>query len=73
MDPEIKIDIETKTHAHRPPRASRAPWDPPPRPAKPGAPLQKAAVEDESPDGPVGPDEPAVLGGYYDELGRGAD
>ncbi|MGZ3313851.1 MAG: hypothetical protein ACXU8Q_06765 [Caulobacteraceae bacterium] len=65
MDPEI--GIETRTNTNRPPRASRAPWDPPPRPAKPGALHQRAAPED------APPDEPAVLGGYYEELGRGAD
>ena len=62
MDPET--DIETRTPIYRPRRASRAPWDPPIRPAKPSK-LRRR------PDGPQ--DEPAVLGGYYADLGRGVD
>jgi len=64
MDPET--DIETRTLADRPRRrASRAPWDPPLRPAKPSA-LRRRT-------GDGRPEEPAVLGGYYDDPGRGAD
>jgi len=63
MDPDT--DIETRTPARRPlGRASRAPWDPPPRPAKPAS---------GPPPGARRVDEPAVLGGFYDDLGRGVD
>jgi hypothetical protein len=62
MDPDT--DIETRTFIDRPRRASRAPWDPPLRPAKPSR-LRRRA------DAPQ--DEPAVLGGYYADLGRGVD
>jgi hypothetical protein len=65
MDPDV--NIETRIHTDRPRRASRAPWDPPPRPAKPGATRRRAAKSDRR------LDEPAVLGGYYDDLGRGVD
>jgi hypothetical protein len=61
MDPDT--DIETRTITiDRPRRASRAPWDPPPRPAKPSKLRRDARRE-----------EPAVLGGYYADLGRGFD
>jgi hypothetical protein len=61
MDPDT--DIETRTSTDRPRRrTSRAPWDPPPRPAKPST-LRRDARRD----------EPAVLGGYYADLGRGVD
>lgn len=63
MDP--KTHIETRTHTERPRRTFRAPWDPPPRPARPGAAARAT--------GERRPDEPAVLGAYYDDLGRGAD
>ena len=63
MDPET--DIETRTDADRPRRASRAPWDPPPRPTRPGDAHKRCSDGD--------PDEPAVLGGFYDDPGRGAD
>jgi hypothetical protein len=64
MDPDT--DIETRTNSERPRRhASRAPWDPPVRPAKP-SPLRRR-------DGDGRAGEPAVLGGYYDDPGRGAD
>jgi hypothetical protein len=65
MDPEI--NIETRTRTDRPRRPSRALWDPPPRPAKPGSGRRKVAA------GERRLDEPAVLGGYYAELGRGTD
>ena len=61
MDPDN--DIETRTNADRPRRrTSRAPWDPPTRPDKPSK-LRRDARRD----------EPAVLGGYYADLGRGVD
>ena len=61
MDPDT--DIETRINTDRPRRrTSRAPWDPPLRPAKP-SPLRR--------DNRL--DEPAVLGGYYADLGRGVD
>ena len=61
MDPEI--DIEPRTDSDRPRRASRAPWDPPARPAKLSV-VRRRKAEDP---------EPAVLGGYYDDPGRGFD
>jgi len=64
MDPDT--DIETRTFSDRPRRrASRAPWDPPIRPPKPSA-LRRHT-------GDGRPEEPAVLGADYDDLGRGAD
>lgn len=61
MDPDT--DIETRTTADRPRRrASRAPWDPPPRPVKPSR-LRRDNRRD----------EPPALGGYYADLGRGVD
>jgi hypothetical protein len=61
MDPDT--DIETRTNAdRRPRRASRAPWDPPARPAKPNT-LRRDNRRQ----------EPAVLGGFYAEMGRGVD
>jgi len=63
MDPDT--DIETRNNSDRPRRASRAPWDPPPRPAKPGAAARRPANGERR--------EPAVLGGFYEDLGRGAD
>ena len=63
MDPDT--DIETRIYSDRPRRrASRAPWDPPSRPAKPSA-LRRRSGD--------GRPEPAVLGGYLDDLCRGAD
>jgi hypothetical protein len=65
MGPET--DIETRSYIdRRRSRASRAPWDPPNPPAKPSA-LRRRAPGDER------KDEPAVLGGYYADLGRGVD
>jgi hypothetical protein len=61
MDPET--DIETRTDTDRPRRASRAPWDPPARPPKPSVVRRRKADAA----------EPAVLGGYYDDPGRGFD
>jgi hypothetical protein len=65
MDPET--NIETRTYSDHPRRASRAPWDPPPRPSKPGSPRRRATLAERR------LDEPAVLGGYYADLGRGVD
>jgi hypothetical protein len=57
MDP----DIETRTSTDRPRRhASRAPWDPPPRPAKPSTIRRRVSG--------VGP-----LQGADDDMVRGAD
>ena len=62
-------DIETGTEfADRPRRhGSRAPWDPPPRPTKPGNRNRGAAVGGGRLDGPD------AFGGYDDDMGRGAD
>jgi hypothetical protein len=61
MDPDT--NIETRTNVAPPRRrTSRAPWDPPARPAKPST-LRRDTRRD----------EPAVLGGYYADLGRGVD
>jgi hypothetical protein len=65
MDPET--DIETRTRFDRPRRASRAPWDPPPRPAMPGAPRRRKTDGDGRLQGAD------AFGGYDDDLGRGAD
>lgn len=65
MDPDIHI--ETRTYTYRPRRASRAPWDPPPPPSKPGSPRRRPAQCERR------MDEPAVLNAYYDDLGRGVD
>jgi hypothetical protein len=65
MDPDTHI--ETGLHDNRRSRASRAPWDPPPRQAKPGATRKRSTSKDRR------VDEPAVLGGFYDDLGRGTD
>jgi hypothetical protein len=68
MDPDTHTDIETRTFTDRSRRrVSRAPWDPPPRQAKPGAAPKRTAA------GKRRVDEPAVLGGFYDDLGRGVD
>jgi hypothetical protein len=63
MDPETTIETRIKTD--RPRRASRAPWDPP-RSTRPGTPPRRSANDRRL-------DEPAVLGGYYADLGRGMD
>jgi len=64
MDPET--NIETRTSSDRPTRrASRAPWDPPVRPAKPSA-LRPRTGHGHA-------EVPAVLDGYYDDLCAGAD
>jgi hypothetical protein len=65
MDPET--DIETRTHTDLSRGRARAPWDPPPRPFKPGATSKRSTFKDRR------VDEPAVLGGYYADLGRGTD
>lgn len=65
MDPDI--DIETRHKIDLPRSRARAPWDPPPRQAKPGATRKRSASEVRR------VDEPAVLGGYYADLGRGTD
>jgi hypothetical protein len=65
MNPEP--DIETGTPPDRPRRASRAPWDPPPRPTKPGNPHRGAAAGGGRLEGPD------TFGGYDDDMGRGAD
>ena len=65
MDP----DIENRTDIfdrHRN-RASRAPWDPPPRPSKPLNPHRGAAAKGGR------PREPNIFGLDDDNLGRGAD
>jgi hypothetical protein len=62
MDPDTNIETRTTAEPPRRRRTSRAPWDPPARPAKPST-LRRDSRHD----------EPAVLGGYYAELGRGVD
>lgn len=65
MDPDT--DIETGTHSDRRKRlASRAPWDPPPRPAKPST-IRRGAKGDGRLEGAE------ALAGFDDNLGRGAD
>jgi len=65
MDPET--GIETRSFTDRPrSRASRAPWDPPNRPAKPSALRRRLPGDGRKA-------EPAVLDGYYADLGRGVD
>ncbi len=66
MDPDN--DIETRTSTDHPrSRVSRAPWDPPTRQVKPGALPRRSASRNRR------VDEPAVLGGFYSDLGRGVD
>jgi hypothetical protein len=65
MDPETDIETRTTTDLSR--RRARAPWDPPPRQSKPGATRKRSTPRDRR------VDEPAVLGGYYADLGRGTD
>lgn len=63
MDPET--DIETKTRTDRPRRASRAPWDPPPRPESPRTLRHYGAGGGLEGSGPLGESD--------DDMGRGAD
>lgn len=66
MDPDT--DIETRTYDDRPHRrASRAPWDPPPRPQRRST-LQRLAS-----DGAGNLDGADAFGEADDDLGRGAD
>lgn len=64
MDPDTDIETRIPTDRRRS-RASRAPWDPPLRPAKPSTIRRRAG------DGELqGAD---AFGGSDDDMGRGAD
>lgn len=60
-------DLEPRSAPERQTRNSRAPWDPPPKPPKPGDRHRGAAKGGGKLDGADS------YGGYDDDMGRGAD